>query len=87
MKESNFLVLVRHGQSEWNAKNLFTGWKDPGLTEKGSEEAISAGAQIKEQQIDFSVMYTSVLKELKLQANQYWKSLVRLIFQLSKIRL
>ena len=39
MKESNFLVLVRHGQSEWNAKNLFTGWKDPGLTEKGSKEA------------------------------------------------
>ena len=32
MKDQNFLVLVRHGQSEWNAKNLFTGWKDPGLT-------------------------------------------------------
>ena len=61
MKESNFLVLVRHGQSEWNAKNLFTGWKDPGLTEKGSKEAMSAGAQIKEREIDFSVMYTSVL--------------------------
>ena len=61
MKENNFLVLVRHGQSEWNAKNLFTGWKDPGLTEKGSEEAMRAGAQIKEQEIDFSVMYTSVL--------------------------
>jgi 2,3-bisphosphoglycerate-dependent phosphoglycerate mutase len=40
---------------------LFTGWKDPGLTEKGSEEAMRAGAQIKEQEIDFSVMYTSVL--------------------------
>jgi len=37
------LVLVRHGQSEWNLKNLFTGWKDPGLTEKGREEAIEAG--------------------------------------------
>ena len=66
MKESNFLVLVRHGQSEWNAKNLFTGWKDPGLTEKGSEEAISAGAQIKEREIDFSVMYTSVLKRAQI---------------------
>ena len=66
MKESNFLVLVRHGQSEWNAKNLFTGWKDPGLTEKGSEEAMRAGAQIKEQEIDFSVMYTSVLKRAQI---------------------
>ena len=35
MKDQNFLVLVRHGQSEWNAKNLFTGWKDPGLTAVG----------------------------------------------------
>lgn len=66
MKESNFLVLVRHGQSEWNAKNLFTGWKDPGLTEKGSEEAMRAGAQIKEREIDFSVMYTSVLKRAQI---------------------
>ena len=39
------LVLVRHGQSEWNEKNLFTGWKDPGLTAKGVEEAKSAGIQ------------------------------------------
>ena len=37
------LVLVRHGQSEWNEKNLFTGWKDPGLTELGYEEAKKAG--------------------------------------------
>ena len=66
MKENNFLVLVRHGQSEWNAKNLFTGWKDPGLTEKGSEEAMRAGAQIKEREIDFSVMYTSVLKRAQI---------------------
>ena len=66
MKDHNFLVLVRHGQSEWNAKNLFTGWKDPGLTEKGSKEAISAGAQIKEREIDFSVMYTSVLKRAQI---------------------
>ena len=38
MKSRN-LILVRHGQSEWNAKNLFTGWKDPGLTDKGVSEA------------------------------------------------
>ena len=37
------LVLTRHGESEWNLKNLFTGWKDPGLTEKGIEEAKAAG--------------------------------------------
>ena len=43
------LVLVRHGQSEWNAKNLFTGWKNPGLTEKGLEEAKITGEKIKEQ--------------------------------------
>ena len=39
---SNYLVLVRHGQSEWNAKNQFTGWKDPDLTHKGIEEAVNA---------------------------------------------
>ena len=42
MKHQNFLVLVRHGQSEWNAKNLFTGWKDPGLTPTGEKEAFEA---------------------------------------------
>ena len=42
------LVLVRHGQSKWNEKNLFTGWKDPGLTEKGEKEAIEAGLTLKE---------------------------------------
>ena len=42
------LVLVRHGQSEWNEKNLFTGWKDPDLTKKGEDEAINAGKMIKE---------------------------------------
>ncbi len=43
----NVLVLVRHGQSEWNAKNLFTGWKDVDLTELGVEEARSAGEKLK----------------------------------------
>ena len=42
MKKRN-LILVRHGQSEWNEKNLFTGWENPGLTEKGSNEAKNAG--------------------------------------------
>jgi 2,3-bisphosphoglycerate-dependent phosphoglycerate mutase len=53
--------LVRHGQSEWNAKNLFTGWKDPGLTDQGVSEAKNAGKLILEQKIEFDVMYTSML--------------------------
>jgi 2,3-bisphosphoglycerate-dependent phosphoglycerate mutase len=60
MKSRN-LILVRHGQSEWNAKNLFTGWKDPGLTHKGVSEAKNAGKLILEQKIEFDVMYTSML--------------------------
>ncbi|MBV8427648.1 MAG: 2,3-bisphosphoglycerate-dependent phosphoglycerate mutase [Hyphomicrobiales bacterium] len=55
------LVLVRHGQSEWNLKNLFTGWKDPGLTEQGMAEAKSAGARLKALGLSFDVAFTSVL--------------------------
>jgi 2,3-bisphosphoglycerate-dependent phosphoglycerate mutase len=55
------LVLVRHGQSEWNEKNLFTGWKDPGLTAKGVEEAKSAGIQLRAEGFQFDVMFTSDL--------------------------
>ncbi len=66
MKDQNFLVLVRHGQSEWNAKNLFTGWKDPGLTSKGEKEAINAGELIKERNIKFSMMFTSALKRAQI---------------------
>mgnify|MGYP003345990976 CR=1 FL=1 len=47
-KKISTLVLVRHGQSQWNKENLFTGWKDPDLTEKGIEEAINAGKKIKQ---------------------------------------
>ena len=54
MKSRN-LILVRHGQSEWNAKNLFTGWKDPGLTDRGVSEAKNAGKLILEQEIEFLV--------------------------------
>ncbi len=56
------LVLVRHGQSEWNLKNLFTGWKDVDLTEKGVEEARAAGRKLKAQGIRFDVAFTSVLR-------------------------
>ncbi len=58
----NHLILVRHGQSEWNEKNLFTGWKDPGLTDKGVNEAIAAGKLLQAQGYKFDLAYTSVLK-------------------------
>lgn len=56
------LVLVRHGQSEWNAKNLFTGWHDPDLTEKGVEEAAQAGKTLKQAGYNFDVAFTSDLQ-------------------------
>lgn len=55
------LVLVRHGQSEWNLKNLFTGWKDPDLTEKGVSEAHAAGQRLKALDLKFDIAYTSEL--------------------------
>ncbi|MCR6733607.1 MAG: 2,3-bisphosphoglycerate-dependent phosphoglycerate mutase [Afipia sp.] len=55
------LVLVRHGQSEWNLKNLFTGWKDPDLTELGVKEAIAAGRKLKDEGLSFDVAFTSAL--------------------------
>ena len=56
------LVLVRHGQSEWNLKNLFTGWRDVDLTEVGVKEARDAGRKLKAQGLAFDVAYTSALK-------------------------
>lgn len=55
------LVLVRHGQSEWNLKNLFTGWKDPDLTELGAKEAVAAGRKLKDEGLSFDVAFTSAL--------------------------
>ncbi|MBL8589129.1 MAG: 2,3-bisphosphoglycerate-dependent phosphoglycerate mutase [Methylobacteriaceae bacterium] len=55
------LVLVRHGQSDWNLKNLFTGWKDPDLTEKGVAEAKAAGRRLKAQGLVFDRAFTSDL--------------------------
>lgn len=59
---SGKLVLCRHGQSEWNLKNLFTGWTDVDLTDKGHQEAIRAGQVIGELDFTIDVAYTSVLK-------------------------
>ncbi len=59
---SRTLVLVRHGQSEWNLKNLFTGWRDADLTEKGHEEAKQAGRLLKARGLTFDIAFTSVLQ-------------------------
>lgn len=67
---SGTLVLVRHGQSDWNLKNLFTGWRDPDLTDLGIEEAKTGGKALAETGIKFDIAFTSVLtraqKTLKL---------------------
>jgi len=56
------LVLCRHGQSDWNLKNLFTGWTDVDLTEKGIQEGVDAGRLLSELDFEFDIAYTSVLK-------------------------
>jgi 2,3-bisphosphoglycerate-dependent phosphoglycerate mutase len=56
------LVLVRHGQSEWNLKNLFTGWRDVALTDIGIAEARAAGRKLRAQGIGFDIGFTSALK-------------------------
>ncbi|MDK4741002.1 2,3-bisphosphoglycerate-dependent phosphoglycerate mutase [Rhizobium sp. LEGMi198b] len=58
---SGTLVLVRHGQSDWNLKNLFTGWKDPDLTELGIEEAKTGGKALADYGIKYDVAFTSAL--------------------------
>ncbi|KPB02076.1 2,3-bisphosphoglycerate-dependent phosphoglycerate mutase [Ahrensia marina] len=59
---SGKLILVRHGQSEWNKLNLFTGWKDPDLTAQGVEEAKEAGRVLSEKGFKFDIAFTSVLQ-------------------------
>ncbi len=58
----NSLVLVRHGESEWNKRNLFTGWRNVDLTENGVEEARRAGKLLKREGLRFDLAFTSVLK-------------------------
>jgi 2,3-bisphosphoglycerate-dependent phosphoglycerate mutase len=58
----NILVLVRHGESEWNRLNLFTGWRNPDLTDKGLIEARVAGRMIRDHHVNFDIAFTSVLK-------------------------
>jgi 2,3-bisphosphoglycerate-dependent phosphoglycerate mutase len=60
-ERDRLLVLVRHGQSDWNLKNLFTGWRDVDLTEKGIAEAREAGRKLKAQGVTFNTAFTSAL--------------------------
>ena len=77
------LVLIRHGQSEWNLSNQFTGWVDVNLSEKGVEEAKKAGRLIKEHGLEFDQAYTSLLtRAIK---TTHWKKVTNFGFQ--KLRL
>ncbi len=71
------LVLVRHGQSEWNLKNLFTGWRDVDLTEQGVNEARDAGRKLKAQGLAFDVAYTSALKRAQRTLTSCWRKWAR----------
>ena len=78
------LILVRHGQSEWNKSNQFTGWVDVNLTDQGVEEAINAGKLLKEKNVLPDVVYTSVLRRAIRTANialnaadRHWIPVVR----------
>ena len=62
MKKTYQLVLIRHGESEWNKLNLFTGWTDVELSDKGRAEAALGGKLLKEEGFKFDVAYTSFLK-------------------------
>ena len=73
INENTSLILVRHGQSEWNEKNLFTGWENPGLTQKGEKEAKDAGKIINSLGINFDYLYTSALIRAQLTGSIYFK--------------
>ena len=77
-KKISTLVLVRHGQSQWNKENLFTGWKDPDLTERGIEEAINAGQKIKQTNISFDLHFTSKLKRAQKTGTLIMLSLIHI---------
>ena len=67
------LVLVRHGQSDWNLKNLFTGWKDPDLTPKGIEEAREGGRKLKALGLKFDCAFTSALVRAQNTLKLLWR--------------
>ncbi|XP_047511649.1 phosphoglycerate mutase 1 [Pieris napi] len=69
------IVMIRHGESEWNQKNLFCGWFDADLSDKGREEAFSAGKALKAEGYQFDVAHTSVLKRAQITLNSVLKEI------------
>ena len=66
------LVLIRHGESQWNLENRFTGWTDVDLTDNGHQEAVRAGKLLKDEGYDFDVCYTSVLRRASVPSGPCW---------------
>lgn len=79
------LVFARHGESEWNKANLFTGWADVDLSEKGTQQAIDAGKLIKEAGIEFDLAFTSVLKRAIKTTNLALKLRINCGYQLKNL--
>jgi 2,3-bisphosphoglycerate-dependent phosphoglycerate mutase len=78
------LVVIRHGESEWNKENRFTGWQDVDLSEKGRVEALKGGKALKERKFEFDIVYTSVLQRaihtmdlVLTELNQVWLPVVK----------
>src|SRR4051794_19141835 len=72
------LILLRHGESEWNALNLFTGWVDVDLTDKGRAEAVRGGKLMAEQGVLPDILYTSLLRRAITTAHPAWGAAARL---------
>ena len=78
------LVFIRHGESEWNAANRFTGWVDVGLTETGKKEALEGAAELKKAGFQFDAMYTSYLKRAILTGNMVLEQIDQLYIPVYK---
>eukprot|EP01083_Nonionella_stella_P071032 190496_1 len=78
------LVFIRHGQSEWNASNQFTGWVDVGLTELGKKEAMEGAGEIKKAGYQFDIMYTSYLKRAILTGNMVLEGINQLYIPITQ---
>lgn len=78
------VVFIRHGQSEWNASNQFTGWVDVGLTELGKKEAMEGASEIKKAGFQFDVMFTSYLKRAILTGNMVLEEIDQLYIPVKK---
>ena len=77
-------VFIRHGQSEWNASNQFTGWVDVGLTDLGKKEAKEGAAELKKANFEFDIMYTSYLKRAIITGNMVLEELDQLYVPVKK---